>query len=408
MRYQIAILMLTLATGASAASDFKVLHAFGKQNQRGGSSLYGSLIMDAAGNLYGTAEDGGKGYGVVFRLSPQSGGGWTETVLYDFAGGTQDGETPHDAVAMDGAGNLYGTTVEGGGGKCKGGCGIVFELSPTSSGGWTETVLHHFTGGTDGAAPYSGLIFDTAGNLYGTASAGGVNGSGVIYELVPAAGSWDESVLYNFTGTPDGSAPFATPVFDSAGNLYGTTYGGGAAGKGTAYELTPQADGAWSETVLHSFHGGSDGSDLFEPLILDPAGNLYGAAETGGSANCGVAFKLSRNGSGGWTETIMHTFLGVTNQDGENPNGLIFDGPGNLWGTTVGGGTENPGTIFKLTRQTSGDWMETVEYDFTGGNDGAYPSVPLIKDKAGNFYGTTLWGGPAGDTVGGVAFEFKP
>ncbi len=404
--------MLTLAAGASAAGDFKVLHAFGKHNQRGGSSLYGSLILDAAGNLYGTAEDGGKGYGVVYRLSPQSGGGWTETVLYDFTGGSQDGETPHDALVMDGAGNLYGTTTAGGVGKCRGGCGIVFELSPTSSGSstgsWTETVLHWFAGGIDGATPYSGVIFDTAGNLYGATTGGGTYGSGTIYELVTAAGSWNPTVLYSFAGTPDGSAPYATPVFDGAGNLYGTTFGGGATGNGTAYKLTPQADGSWSESVLHSFHGASDGSDLFESLILDAAGNLYGAAETGGSANCGVAFRLSRNRSGGWTETILHTFLGVNYQDGENPNALIFDGQGTLWGTTVGGGIDNPGTIFKLTRQTSGDWTETVEYDFTGKNDGAYPSVPLIRDKAGHFYGTTLWGGPAGDTVGGVVFEFIP
>lgn len=407
--YVTAILILILASAASAATGLKVLHAFGLGSQRGGSSLYASLILDAAGNLYGTAESGGVyGAGVVFRLSPQTGGGWTETVLYNFKGGSEDGATPHDSVLMDSAGNLYGTTTEGAGGQCGRGCGIVFELTPAASGPWTETVLHKFAGGTDGAAPFSGVIFDAAGNLYGTTTAGGIYGAGTVYKMSPSGGgSWSETVIYNFSGRPNGGAPYAAPVFDGAGNLYGTTYEGGTAGYGTVYELSPQADGAWSESVLHSFHGASDGSDLFESLILDGKGNLYGAAETGGSANCGVAFKLTPNGTGGWRETILHTFLGVNAQDGENPNALIFDAAGNLYGTTVGGGVDNPGTIFKLAPGPTG-WTETVLYSFTGGNDGAYPSVPLVMGRAGRLYGTTLWGGPAGDTTGGVAFEFTP
>jgi len=400
--------MVTLAAAASGATGLKVLHAFGSAGSRGGSSLYGSLILDAAGNLYGAAEFGGtRGHGVVFKLSRRTTGGWAETVLYNFKGGSQDGETPHDSLVMDSAGNLYGTTVAGGG-SCNTGCGIVFQLSPASSGSWTETVLHHFAGGTDGATPYSGVIFDAAGNLYGATTVGGSNGVGTVYKLAPAAGRWTETILYSFKGVPDGATPYAAPVFDNAGNLYGTTYKGGAANQGTVYELSPQANGSWSASVLHSFHSTSDGTDLFESLILDAAGNLYGAAETGGSANCGVAFKLSPNGSGGWTETILHTFQGVTVQDGENPNALLFDPAGNLFGTTVGGGVDNPGTIYKLAPQASGEWTETVLYSFTGGNDGAYPSVPLIMDKAGRLYGTTLWGGPAGDTTGGVAFEFTP
>jgi uncharacterized repeat protein (TIGR03803 family) len=407
--YITAILALVLAGGAWAAGGLKVLHAFGVGSQRGGSSLYASLIMDAAGNLYGTAEFGGAhNSGVVFRLSPGATGRWTESVLYSFKGGTQDGATPHDSVVMDGSGNLYGATIAGGGGQCPGGCGIVFQLSPGSTGAWTETVVHRFTGGADGAAPFSNLIPDAAGNLYGATTAGGSSGRGTVYRLTPSgAGTWNETVLYSFKGSPDGAAPDAAPVFDATGNLYGTTYSGGAANLGTVYELSPQAGGSWNETVLHSFHGTSDGTDLFEGLILDAAGNLYGAAETGGSANCGVAFRLSP-GAAGWTETILHTFLGVNAQDGENPNALIFDPAGNLYGTTVGGGLYNPGTIFKVTPQPSGEWTETVLYSFTGGNDGAYPSAGLIMDAAGRLYGTTLWGGPAGDTTGGVAFEFTP
>ncbi len=400
--------MLALAAGASAATGLDVLHAFGAAGTRGGSSLYGALIMDAAGNLYGTAEFGGThNDGVVYRLSPQLGGGWTETVLYSFNG--QDGATPHDALIMDRAGNLYGTTIAGGEGQCTTGCGVVFKLSPTVSGSWTETALLKFGGGTDGATPYSGVIADAAGNLYGTTSAGGADGAGTVYKLFPnGTGSWSQTILHSFKDSPDGATPFAAPVFDGAGNLYGTTYKGGADNQGTVYELSPQAGGSWHLSVLHSFHGAPDGNDLFESVIFDASGNLYGAAETGGSANCGVAFKLTPNGAGGWTETILHTFLGVNFQDGENPNAMIFDASGNLWGTTVGGGVDNPGTIYKLSPQPDGQWTETVLYSFTGGVDGAYPSVPLIMDAAGNLYGTTLWGGPAGDTTGGVAFEFTP
>jgi uncharacterized repeat protein (TIGR03803 family) len=400
------LLALILTVGVSAATAPKTLHAFAVGSQLGGSSLYASLLMDAAGNLYGTAEFGGAyNHGVVFRLSPKT-GGWTETVLHSFRGGSTDGETPHASVVMDIAGSLYGTTIEGGSGHCSGGCGIVFRLEPTASGPWMETVLHQFAGGTDASEPYSGLVFDAAGNLYGATTAGGAGGQGAVYKLTPAGdGTWNESVIYSFEGSPDGASAWGVPVFDSSGNLYGTTNGGGAKNLGTIYELTPSAGGGWTEQVLHSFHGASDGSDIFEGLTLDAAGNLYGAAETGGSAGCGVAFELSRNASGGWTETILHTFLGIDAQDGENPNALIFDPAGNIYGTTVGGGTDNPGTIFKLA---AGAGTETILYNFTGGNDGAYPSAPLIMDAAGNLFGTTLWGGPAGDTVGGVAFEFTP
>jgi uncharacterized repeat protein (TIGR03803 family) len=405
-----AILTLLLSGRGLEAGGLQVLHAFGVGSQRGGSTLYASLIMDAGGNLYGTAEFGGAhGSGVVFRLSRGTSGRWTETVLYSFKGGSQDGATPHDSVVMDSAGNLYGTTISGGGGHCTGGCGIVFQLTPGPSGSWTERVLHSFAGGSDGAAPFSNVVLDSAGNHYGTTTAGGAHGHGTVYKLTPTVtGPWNETLLCSFKGSPDGSDPYAAPVFDTAGNLYGTTYSGGAANLGTVYELSPQAGGSWSEKVLHSFHGSSDGTDVFEGLIIDASGNLYGAAETGGTANCGVAFRLSPNGAGGWNETTLHTFLGVGAQDGENPNALIFDSAGNLYGTTVGGGVYNPGTIFRMIPQPSGEWTETVLYSFTGGNDGAYPSAALIMDAADKLYGTTLWGGPAGDTTGGVVFEFTP
>ncbi len=386
-----------------------MLHDFGYPSQLGGSTLYASLILDRAGNLYGTAEFGGAyGNGVVFRLSRNAGGAWTETVLHSFQGGSTDGADPHASVVMDSAGNLYGTTVSGGSSQCTGGCGVVFRLTPAATGPWTETVLHQFTSGADGAAPFSSVILDPRGNLYGAVTSGGIHNAGVVYKLTPtASGPWAETILYTFLGKPDGASAWGAPAFGLAGHLYGTTNSGGTADRGTIYELTPNSGGPWTEQVLYSFHG-TDGADLFAGLTPDASGNLYGPAETGGSANCGVAFELAKNAGGQWTYTILHNFLGVSAGDGENPNALIFDAAGNLYGTTVGGGVDNPGTIFKMTPQPSGVWTETVLYSFTAGSTGAYPSAPLVMDGAGNLYGTTLWGGRAGDTTGGVAFEFTP
>jgi uncharacterized repeat protein (TIGR03803 family) len=226
------IIILSLALGIHAsAAGFKVLHAFGLDGELGGSSLYSSLIQDAAGNLYGTAEDGGYfGAGVVYRLSPQPGGEWTETVLHAFRGGKDDGANPHASLVMDAGGNLYGTTTAGGSGNCSHGCGIVFELSPAASGPSNETVLHVFASGTDGATPYSGVIFDSAGNLYGTTTGGGIYEYGTLYKLTPSGGTWTETILYRFGGVFYGGGPMAAPVFDKAGNLYGTTFEGGEAG----------------------------------------------------------------------------------------------------------------------------------------------------------------------------------
>jgi len=405
----LAILIAAICGNAASAAAPKILHDFGLGSQASGSSLYASLLLDSAGNLYGTAEFGGVyNRGVVFRLSKNVTGPWTETVLHNFKGGTSDGETSHASVVMDEAGNLYGTTTAGGTGACPQGCGVLFQLTPTASGPWTETIVHQFAGGSDGAQPYSSVIFDAPGNLYGATTAGGSHNAGVVYKLTPAGpGLWNETVIYNFLGSPDAATPWAAPVFDAAGHLYGITANGGANGKGAIYGLAPQPDGSWKESVLHSFIPSTDGSDLFESLVLDDSGNLYGSAETGGSANCGVAFELAKE-TNGWTFKVLHNFLGVAAQDGENPNALVFDALGNLYGTSVGGGVDNPGTIFKLTPQSSGAWTESVLYNFTGGNDGAYPSVPLVIGPAGHLYGTTLWGGPAGDTTGGVAFEFTP
>jgi uncharacterized repeat protein (TIGR03803 family) len=407
--HRIGVLVLVSAGISAAANSTTTLHSFGSNGSRGGSDLYSGLILDSAGDLYGATESGGTyNAGLVYKLSRSAGGGWVETVLYNFKGSTnQDGASPHATMMWDSTGNLYGTTVGGGlnGKTCRTGCGTVFKLTP-AAGQWHESVLFRFTGGADGAVPYAGVVMDSAGNLYGATISGGSANKGVVYRLSPSAGGWQQTVLHTFQGS-DGSAPYPTPVMDAAGNLYGTTNVGGAHQRGVVFVLKPQAAGTWSEQVLHTFQGGTDGANPLAGVIFDEKGNLYGTTSVGGTANCGVAYRLVRSAGGGWSEKILHTFLGVTAQDPENPNGMIFDAAGNLYGTSTGGGVYNPGTIFKIA-PSAGGWQETVLYSFTGGNDGAYPITGPTMDAAGHLFGTTLWGGPAGDTTGGVAFEFVP
>jgi uncharacterized repeat protein (TIGR03803 family) len=402
----IPLLSIVFAATVAAAESPKTLHDFAVKGNDG-SSVYSSLTLDAAGNLYGTTVDGGQfNEGIVFELSPTPTGQWKETILYSFKGGSSDGANPHTAPVFDSAGNLYGSTVGGGldAKFCNSGCGVVYKLTPSADGTWTETVLHEFTSAADGGVAYAGVALDSAGNIYGATQVGGTSENGVFYELsATSGGSWQETVLHNFGGQPDVSDAYATPVFDSAGNLYGTSYGGGAHGQGTVYELS-QSSGDWTEQVLYSFKGGSDGDEPFAPVAFDKAGNIYCTTAEGGTQNVGTAFELLA--AQGWKKVILHQFQGVEFGDGANPNGLVFDAKGNLYGTTVGGGTDNPGTIFRLT-PTSHGWKETILYNFTAGNDGAYPSAAPILDSAGHLFGTTLWGGPAGDTVGGVAFELK-
>ncbi|MGA7459437.1 MAG: choice-of-anchor tandem repeat GloVer-containing protein [Candidatus Korobacteraceae bacterium] len=340
-------------------------------------------------------------------------GAWTEKVLYSFCAQTNctDGEGPHAGLIFDAAGNLYGTTLSGGiyGGY---GAGTVFELTPTAGGGWTEQVLHSFGNGADGLTLYSGLISDAAGNLYGTTYYGGTYGYGTAFELTPAAGGgWTEGVLHNFTYY-DGQQPWAGLIFDAAGNLYGTTYygglylacPGGASDCGTVFELMP-GGGRWGETILHNFGTGGDGFSPTAGLILDAAGNLYGTTNGGGTYNQygGTVFELTP-GVGGWTETLLHSFGNGT--DGEAPDGaLVFDTAGNLYGTTGGGGTYGGGTVFELTPTVGGGWTEQVLHNFGNGVDGANPYTGLIFDAAGNLYGTTQSGGNHG---AGTVFELTP
>jgi uncharacterized repeat protein (TIGR03803 family) len=393
-----ALLAALVSVSCAWAVQETVLYSFTGGND--GGNPYAGLILDSAGNLYGTTRDGGMyGYGTVFELSPAN-GSWTETVLYSFTGGS-DGSTPYAGLTFDAAGNLYGTTLLGGANND----GCVFELTP-NSGGWTETILHTFVGyPTDGTAPYGGVIFDQAGNLYGTTVADGTQcrgGCGTVFELTPGSGGWTETILYNFcskTNCPDGSEPRSGVSLDAEGNLYGTTaYGGALIKYGTVFKLTPNSGGSWTESVLHSFDR-KDGANPFGGVILDKAGSLYGTTTQGGGRGIdGTVFRLKRSASH-WALTMLYRFAVASGQFAYPYAGLVFDKAGNLYGTTFFEGASSPGSVFKLGH-AKGSWKEKWVYGFTGRPDGAYPGYgSLIFDQAGNLYGTTIQGGTGDSRV---------
>ena len=411
----LVMLVAIVLVNTCAAQQEAVLHSFGHGTDGAGPET--ELVIDSAGNLYGTTLiggihdncGGGHGCGTVFQLSPRQDGAWTETVLYSFGNGT-DGQNPSAGLILDMSGNLYGTTAAGGIHSK----GTVFELSPREGGGWTETVLHSFGSGTDGASPYATLTFDGAGNLYGTTLDGGIHGRGTVFELSPRqGGEWSETVLHSFGSGTDGSQPYGELVFDAGGDLYGTTTGGGSTGiGGTVFELSPRQGGGWSETIIHSFGNGADGEGPTAGPIFDGSGSLYGTTAGGGIHGGGTVFELSPRQGGGWTETVIHSFGNGT--DGKAPyGGLIFDSSsGNLYGTTNQGGIhycadfgESCGTVFQLSPREGGGWTETVLHSFGKGPDGAFPYSGLIRDASGHLYGTTFYGGIRGF---GTAFEITP
>ncbi len=347
---------------------------------------------------------------MVFKLVPHSDGSWTESVLHSFNGGT-DGANPQAGLTLDAAGNLYGTTYDGGANSY----GTVFKLTPNPGGSWAESVLYSFcslTNCADGAQPLVSLTFDAAGNLYGTTYAGGANGyGGAVFKLTPNPdGSWVESVLYSFcslTNCVDGKWPLASLIFDHAGNLYGTTSDGGAynGSNGTVFKLTPNADGSWSESLLYTFASRNHGPEA--ALIFDGAGNLYGTTTLGYQFGCGDVFELTTNPDGSWKLKVLYKFR--CGKDGWLPlAGVIFDAVGNLYGTTARGGTSacyfGCGVIFRLAPNSKGGWNETVLHTFLD-RPGATPYAGLISDADGNLYGTTSGDG---STTFGSVFEITP
>jgi uncharacterized repeat protein (TIGR03803 family) len=348
------------------AGQETVLYSFTGGSDGGG--LPSGVIPDAAGNLYGTTSAGGlSNAGVVYELDTSG----QETVLYSFTGGA-DGSGPLAGVIRDAAGNLYGTTLYGGTGPGYSGIGVVFKVDSSNR----ETVVYSFPGGADGSGPSAGVIRDAAGDLYGISGAGGTSNAGVLYKL---EASGRETVLYSFPGGSSGSNPAGGLIRDAAGNLYGTTLYGGTADYGVVYEL----DTAGQETVLHSFSE-LDGALPLAGVIRDSAGNLYGTTFSGGPADAGVVFKLDTAGN----ETVLYGFTGKA--DGNHPvAGLVRDSAGNLYGTTNTGGAANAGVVYKL----EANGQEKVLYSFTGGADGGHPDAGVIRDAAGNLYGTTYYGG---------------
>jgi uncharacterized repeat protein (TIGR03803 family) len=406
------IVILTIA-GSALAEQYAVIYRF-KGTPDGGSPT-GDLLSDSANNLYGTTSGGGTAdLGTVYQLTPQSAGGvWTETVLYSFQTGT-DGRSPVAGLVRDAAGNLYGTTFQGG----TFGSGTVFELSPPATPGnpWTESILHNFAGDTDGANPECKLLLGKGGVLFGTT----FSNTGTVFKLIPPAvpgAAWTNHTLYTFTGGSDGSSPWPGVISDEEGNLYGVTESGGLNGNGTAFELSPPAaDGRkWTETTLHSF-GPTEGMNPVGELMLDQSGNVYGMTSIGPATDgfgCGVVFQLVPPASQGesWTENLLYTFT-VGRGGCDEYSGVVFDSQGNLLGANSGdGGLNGNGAIFELSPPaiTGQAWAETTLHDFLGGNDGLYSYSTLITTgKGGFYYGATIEGGGDRDTGYGTVFEVKP
>ena len=390
------------------AQTFTVLHNF--TGGADGAGPYAGLIMDRAGNLYGTTDYGGntggvctEGCGVVFRLMSR-GSGWVLTPLYRFAGGS-DGLEPQAPLAIAPDGTLYGTTFYGGGADwCAAGCGTVYHVRPPARasgsilGGWTETVVYAFQGDSDAAYPtYGGLYFAADGHAYGTTGGGGAGNRGAVYQLTPSAGGWTETVIYRFMAGNDGFVPYGGVVADNNGNLYGTTIAGGSFNVGTIYQLTPSGSG-WTEHVLYSFTGGNDGETPIGNLIVDAAGNLYGTASEGGINGGGTVFELSPS-NGGWAFNLLYGFSGNPNGSAGPWGGLTWDAAGNLYGTTGYDGVLGQGTVFEL-QPVNGSWNYFELYDFQGStSDGGHPYGNVTVDSEGNLYGTASSAGAYGHGV---------
>jgi uncharacterized repeat protein (TIGR03803 family) len=382
--HRLALTLATLlaATAPATAQTLSTLFSFGGAN---GATPLGGVILDPSGNLFGTTLGGGSsGYGTVFRLSDNGAGGYTHTTLHNFNG--TNGREPFAGLTLDSAGNLFGTTNRGGALNV----GTVFRLSDNCAGSYTHTTLLSFNG-PNGSLPFAGLTLGPAGNLFGTAYFGGASGAGTVFRLSDnGAGGYTHTTLVSFTG-PNGQEPVAGLTLDSAGNIFGTTRYGGASSYGTVFRLSDNGAGGYTPTTLLSFNG-PDGRDSTTGLTLDPAGNLLGTTLLGGLSNRGTVFRLSDNGAGGYTHTALLSF-NTTN--GQSPWGdLILDAVGNIFGTTLLGGTYGLGTVFRLSDNGAGGYTHTTLYSFDTAT-GARPRGDLIADSAGNLYGTTEGGGPS-------------
>lgn len=445
----IAALCSCLCTHSFAQTESPIISFNGDLD---GASPATTLIADSAGNYYGTTFSGGSysgqpcafyGCGIVFEISPNTSGGWTEAVLYPFTGGA-DGANPAAGLVFDSHGNLYGTTSAGGlftSGCGNLGCGTVFEISPSSSGFWTETTLYSFKGGSDGYYSEAPVTFDAAGDLYGTTALGGPgkscaagSGCGEVFKLTPnGTGGWIYSVVHFFTNGKDGGRPSSGVVVDGAGNIFTSASQGGSTtncgpGCGTLDEFSPSGAG-YKLRVIHTFTGVQDGSYPVGGLLLDSSGNIYSPVQEGGhktgvchsAGGCGVVLKLTPNSSGGYTPSIAYSFTGGA--DGYGPvSNLTVNPSGGLYGAAYGAPSGAPancfgpcGFIYKLTPSGTGTWSESVVYAFTGGADGGAPEWfnGVTVDSSGHIFGTAEEFGIAGGCSSfangcGVAYEITP
>lgn len=401
----ILLALIASATAALAVEKETVLYQFSRKSN--GYGPQGAEVLDAQGNIYGVASEGGVAgscCGLIYELSPQVGGGYAYNVIYTFTGVGADGY-PTGSLTMDTAGNLYGATADG--------YNEIYKLSPNGSGGWSENVL--YVGSASGFG-FSSVAMNAAGEVFATAAFGGANNKGFVLELSPSGGTWRFQDIYDFDGI-HGSGGGSGLILDAAGNLYGTTPQGGTStnctnGCGVVFRLRPDST-TWIESVLVNFNN-TNGWNPAATLSMDASGNLYGTTELGGAKGYGIVFELSPNGSGGWTEHVLHAFSDA-NGDGSEPNTALVLGEGVIYGTTLTGGlspsgcssninnviSNGCGTVFKLTL-SGGLWRESILHSFTGLRDGAF-SGGVTVDANGNLFGSADSGGDRDND--GVTFE---
>jgi uncharacterized repeat protein (TIGR03803 family) len=389
------LLASAIAPAQTQATKFKVLHTF-KGAPDDGAAPLGALVRDGDGNFYGTTTSGGSGRGfctnyggcgTAYKFSKSGEKIWLHSFTFP------KGFSPEAGLLRDKTGNLYGTTDAGGDTSCPSefdGCGTVFKLDATGK----ETVIHKFTGSPDGWGPgEQPLVEDASGNLYGTTGLGGEYGFGSVFRIDKAG---TEKVLYSFTCYSDGCGPNGV-ILDASGNLYGVAFDGGVAFGNSGYGVVFELDASANFSVLHTFESGGDGANPDSALAFNSMGSLYGTTQNGGSeecggTGCGTVFEVSPQSGGGWSESVLYAFCSLSGcADGERPlfGPITIDNSGNIYGTTYFGGKADDGVVFKLDASRH----ETVLHSFTGGRDGAFPITGLIRDNAGNLYGTAVRGG---------------
>jgi uncharacterized repeat protein (TIGR03803 family) len=413
-------LSFALCLQIHAQSTETVLHAFtGPPND--GARPQGGVVFDQSGNLFGATSEGGNsrctrtGCGTLYELSPDGSGSWAYATIYTYLGGA-DGADPGTTPAVDGKGNVYVSALDGGSKAY----GTILKFESNGEGGWTPELVHSFQG-PDGAYPF-GLTLDQAGNLFGmTEDGGGAAGDGTVFELSPkSGGGWTEQVLHTFTGTgSDGAYPrFNTVTLDAAGNIFGLTVGGGnpacPGGCGVLFVLSKNSSGQWLYKTLYEFSGGSDGTASSGNVVVDSSDNIYGASPTGGRLagtcqldGCGYIYKFTHGTGANWTKTTLYQFAPLTvNGDGTAPENIAMDSAGNIYGIT-------DTTLFELTPASGGKWIKTTLAAFNYGPNGSEPTGSLLLDSSGNIYGVDEQGGDLSCTINystgcGLVYEVTP